>query len=141
LFTQLLSNRSDRHFLESGTLQYVEANGLDTLFPYPSVGGHAKDSPGIQLDQRVTPEGEAYENFQATMYLLWDPQTPPTGQQNCSAASSTFTVESGVTYILSNCASVPVPVASNNWGWICDLGRNQWRKNPSFTVTEKEFDS
>lgn len=116
LFTQLLKNRSDEHLLETGTLHYIEPDGLDTLYPYSSTNGRAVDAPGTQLDQQGTPEGEMFENFGATMYLLWDPQTPPAGQQTCSAASSIFS-SGTVTYIPSNCVSIPVPVASTTWGW------------------------
>jgi len=115
-FVQLLGAESLTYLEYGGPTPFTIPAGLDTLYPYPSANSNkTQDSPGTELEAHS--EGEAAEVFQATMYLLWDPQIPLVGQTICSAASSSFNTETkAVNYAPSTCASIPVPLQSLQWG-------------------------
>jgi hypothetical protein len=128
-FVQLLGAESETFLEYGGASPFTIPAGLDTLYPYPSVYPTVtQDSPGLALEAHS--EGEAAEVFQATMYLLWDPQIAPTGQTSCSTAiSSTATSTQPLGYNQSTCASIPVPLQSSQWessgGAIKTLNPNQ----------------
>ena len=92
--------------------------GLDGEYPY--LGGEyspnktTSDAPG--RTDLYSFLGEAGESFDATMYVLWDPTIPPSGQTTCTAAWIDTTTQP-YTPNPSTCASIPVPLASVEWTW------------------------
>jgi len=92
------------------------SNQLDGTYPY-AFGGPPNatwDSPGRGL---LSSWGEAAEPFTATMYVLWDPAIPPTGQQTCTPAWTDTTTSPYYTPHASTCTSTPIPLGSVQWHW------------------------
>lgn len=89
------------------------SNELDGIYPYPSTNSITSDAPSRPLYSGL---GEVAEAFDATMYVLWDPAIPPTGQQTCTPA---WVDKSTTPYTphASTCSSIPVPLASVEWKW------------------------
>jgi hypothetical protein len=86
---------------------------LDGVYPYPSASSNTtNDSPSRK--DLLAGLGEAAISFDATMYALWDPAIPPTGQTSCTPAT---TNPSTYTSTASTCASIPVPLGSIEWKW------------------------
>jgi hypothetical protein len=89
--------------------------GLDGIYPYPpATNSAASDAPA--RSDLFSFVGEVGESFDATMYVLWDPQIPPAGQATCTPAT-TDTTTTPYTSTPSTCASIPVPLASVHWTW------------------------
>jgi hypothetical protein len=93
--------------------------GLDGQYPYLDKLNQANpttsDAPG-RLDL-YNYSGEVGESFDATMYVLWDPAIPPSGQTSCTTAWVDTTTTPYYTPHSSTCASIPVPLASVEWTW------------------------
>jgi hypothetical protein len=96
---------------QNGTLQASLQNSL----PLPYTG----DSPTTGIPPTV---GEKLRNFSATMYLLWDPALPanyllsaPTPVK-CVAAHTDRQPDGSNQSYPTECASIPVPLASLAWG-------------------------
>jgi len=113
---------------------FLNANDqLDGIYPYPGQGANgllASDGPGVPLYSFF---GEASKWFDATLYVLWDPAIPPTGQPNCATAW-VDTSTTPYTAHASTCASIPVPLASVTWGWSACAINTGAGASPSWTL-------
>jgi hypothetical protein len=103
-------------------------NQLDGLYPYPSnadvaasqptptnaPSNYASDAPARTDLSGIL--GEAAKSFDATMYVLWDPLIPPTGQSSCTGATVNTSTKP-YTVTPSQCASIPVPLGAIDWTW------------------------
>lgn len=134
IWVQILTPGIDKARTASGIVPYncvpipnvsICTTGLDNTYPYAIstdslVDRQTGDAPGIGLSQT---EGEAYELFQAQMYLLWDPSLGSSGEvvPGCSASSVWNDAGTVITSTSSTCAgSIPVPLGSIAWGYCGD---------------------
>jgi hypothetical protein len=86
---------------------------LDGVYPYPSASNNTtNDSPN--RPDLLAGLGEGAISFNATMYALWDPAIPHTGQPNCAPATTDPHTYASTA---STCASIPVPLGSVAWTW------------------------
>src|SRR5208282_148618 len=91
--------------------------GIDKTYPYSYVyPAETWDTPAAGLPN-LTNYGEAWESFTATMYLMWDPAIPPSGQPSCTPAKTVENADGSFTSSASTCASIPVPLSSVTWHW------------------------
>jgi hypothetical protein len=98
---------------------------LDNWYPYAARVGDSKqalDDPGQSLNlARGSQVGESMVEFEATMYLLWDPALPGSGQSSCQAASNDPPDPEHPNPQQSTCTgSIPVPLGSISWGYTGD---------------------
>jgi hypothetical protein len=111
-------------FISSPSSQpFVVASGLDTAYPYKNYNVSFPDAPSMPLDAShfgssvFTTVGEEAASQRFTTYLMWDPQIAADGTHNCELASSAQDQSGAISYTPSTCASIPVPIAVENWGF------------------------
>jgi hypothetical protein len=121
VWVQILNSTTYSQLFQNGVGYNPPSNiglGLDGEYPY--LGGEyspnttTSDAPG--RTDLYSFLGEAGESFDATMYVLWDPAIPPSGQSTCTAAWIDTTT-TPYTPHPSTCSSIPVPLASVEWTW------------------------
>jgi len=141
MFVQIINQISFSFVTSPSSNKFVLQPGLDTN--YPNGGYEYSDSPSINLDSTGTSQftavGEKSESIKFTDYLMWDPEIPFPGQNECQPASSRVSGTGVISYNQSTCASVPVPIASLMWGFEGDAiktlnpaqgtGANTWILN------------
>jgi hypothetical protein len=91
---------------------------LDAVYPYltgimtqniPTIT--AQDSPGVTTTTEYGEESQT--EFNATMFLMWDPTIPVFDQTRCTAAY----VDNQNQAHPSTCSSTPVPLGSISWSY------------------------
>jgi hypothetical protein len=101
----------------------VSGTGLDNVYPYAVTSFFpttANDSPSVGLVFGSTTLYEVNANFQAQMYLMWDPSLNDDGSSATGCAATTFWNATFTAFVStpSNCSgSIPVPLGSLTWGW------------------------
>ena len=116
-FVQLLNGVQQKYITSSGqyTVQATPTVGIDKTYPYAYVyPTETWDTPATGLPSSY---GEGWETFTATMYLMWDPGIPPSGQTSCTPAKTVQNADGSFTSSASTCASIPIPLSSVTWHW------------------------
>ena len=96
---------------------------LDNVYPYAVVANSpfiADDSPSIGLGLGTNTVYEVNDNFQAQMYLMWDPSLNDDGTAAEGCAATTFWNANFTSFLStsSGCSgSIPVPLGSLTWGY------------------------
>ena len=88
---------AQKRLTNPSTPDQVVVSSLDNCYPYAENRASTNDSPGLGLNDA---DGEAAEDFSATMYLLWRPPVAA----GCSG----------------DACIVPVPLGFVNWGFSGD---------------------
>ena len=105
------------------------SSGIDRTYPFFNITfTSTHDTPGAILPSDW---GERDRQFDATMYLMWDPGTGPADCHTASTDPDTRVQTS------SNCTSIPIPLGSVEWKWnTCGIntlsvqpGGTTWLKN------------
>jgi hypothetical protein len=113
-WVQILNNVDNRGLVYAGGQPIPQSNfpsGLDRSYPYFNIATNStRDTPGSGT--LLSGWGERTRDFDATMYLMWDPGTGPA---NCHTASTSN--DGSFTQIASNCTSIPIPLGSVRWAW------------------------
>jgi len=107
---QLIKSINVRYINASGVNSNPNSGktGLDGTYPYFSKTANLTyDSPSIGLQPQL---GEVGYQFDATMYLLWDPALP----SGCIPAATDPTTYHSTA---STCTSIPIPLGSAEWSW------------------------
>jgi len=141
IFVQIINQVSFSYVTSPPSSKFVLQPGLDTTYPFQG-GADLNDSPSISLDvssSMFTAVGEKSESIQFSDYLMWDPQIPPPGSDDCQLANSRVGAGNIISYNPSTCASIPVPIATLSWGFEGDAiktlnpgqgaGANTWILN------------
>jgi hypothetical protein len=116
-FVQVLNGVQQKYITSNGQypVQATPTVGIDKTYPYAYVyPTETWDTPATGLPGSY---GEGWETFTATMYLMWDPAIPPSGQPSCTPAKTVQNADGSFTSTASNCASIPVPLSSVTWHW------------------------
>jgi hypothetical protein len=113
------------------------SNELDNVYPYPgqfSAANVVVDNPSTNLVFANNTLYEVNDNFQATMYLMWDPSLSADGSQSSGCAAATVYTspnETAVTSKAGSCSgSIPIPLATFTWGY-CGTAINTLNPEPN----------
>jgi hypothetical protein len=87
--------------------------GLDGTYPYVDYFNSANSDSDTPFGSLASGWGERDYQFDATMYLMWDPGI---GDPGCHPASATRNLGI-VTQTASTCTSIPIPLGSVRWTW------------------------
>jgi hypothetical protein len=118
----------------------VQLLGLDNVYPYavnsPLLPVEVFDNPSMNLAFQVNNQNIALaqvnDNFQAQMYLLWDPELNSDGTSAAGCSSSTlYNIDRiSVNSKPSTCTgSIPIPIGSLTWGY-CGTAINTLAPQP-----------
>ncbi|GGA73529.1 hypothetical protein GCM10011507_26390 [Edaphobacter acidisoli] len=117
-FVQLLNGVQQKYITGNGVtlVPPTPTVSIDKTYPYAYVyPAETWDTPSAGLP--MMNYGEGWETFTATMYLMWDPGIPPSGQSSCTPAKTVQNADGTFTPSTSTCASIPVPLSSVTWHW------------------------
>jgi len=109
-WVQILNN-VQRKVIDPGVPPEDPQSGLDNFYPYGNATPTTtNDTPGTEL---LVTDGEFWQTFSATMYLMWDPAltNDPSG---CTPA---LTDQKAKKSKQSTCMSIPIPLSSVTWHW------------------------
>ena len=121
-WVQLINNAQVQEVSNPSQSPTNYGTGLDNFYPYVTLSGNSNttnDSPGTQLSQTGLVElGELATQFNATMYLLWDPSLSAGGTPAPGCAASTIQTGKTIASTASTCTgSIPIPLGAVSWGF------------------------
>jgi hypothetical protein len=129
-------NQQFKNSNNTGCSNCSVSNQLDNVYPYPGQPGASNevvDNPSTNLAFTDHTLYEVNDNFQAQMYLMWDPSLNADGSQSPGCAASTVYTGNGlqVASTTSRCSgSIPIPLASFTWGY-CGTATNTQNAEPN----------
>ena len=121
-------------------------SSLDTGYPAPggtnSSDAVFTDAPEFPLSAtnasydngQLTALGELATTQSYTTYVMWDPAIATTESGTCTPGTTRYEGGYPVYFPPQDCASVPVPIDSVNWGWSGDAIQTL---NPSQKTAQK----